>query len=232
MNDQPPVAPDAPAATKKGIPVLGWVGLGCGTMIVIAIVAMSLLAGWCKRSVGNLADFKDHPEKASAEMMVKMNPDLQKVAQDDAKGEMTIRTKDGQEMTLSYKDVAGGKFMIRDAKGNSAQIGQADLSNVPAWVPRAPNIKTTTGSFQNKEEGKISGLYNATSTASAGALEEFFKTQADKLKLTESSRTSMNVDGVENRILAYEGDGRTLNIVINGKPGEDVQINVAYEEEK
>jgi hypothetical protein len=42
----------------------------------------------------------------------------------------------------------------------------------------------------------------------------------------------MNVDGVENRVLAYEGDGRTLNIVINGKPGEDVQINVAYEEEK
>ena len=45
-------------------------------------------------------------------MMVRMNPDVEKVSQDETKGEMTIRTKDGKEMTSRYKDIAEGKFMM------------------------------------------------------------------------------------------------------------------------
>jgi hypothetical protein len=146
---------------------------------------------------------------------------------------MTIRTKDGQEMTMSYKDVGEGKITMKDAQGNVSQIGKSDLSNVPAWVPRVPKMKSATGSFQNKEDEKITGLYSATSDESIGNLDEFFKTEAGKLKMTEASRTSMNTDGVENLITAYEGEGgRMLNVIITGKPGEAAQVNVGYEEAK
>ncbi len=230
MNENAPVPPAAPA--KKGLPVLGWVGIGCGTVVVIAVVVVSLMVGWCKRTVGDLSEFKNNPEKAAAELMVKMNPDLTKISQDDAKGEMTIRTKDGQEMTLSYKEMTEGKFTVKDAQGNIAQIGKLDLSTVPAWVPRVPRMKSATGACQNQEEGKISGLYSATTDESSSGLEEFFKVEAGKLKMTEAGRTSFNTDGVESRILAYEGDGRKLTIIITGRPGEDLQVNVGYEEEK
>ena len=227
MNENPPVPP-APQP-KKSIPAIGWVGIGCGTILIIAIVVISMLVGLCTKKVG---EFAKNPEKTAAELMVKMNPDLEKVSQNEAKGEMTLRTKDGEEMTMSYKDVSEGKFTIKDAKGNISEFGGTDLSNVPAWVPRVPQIKNTTASIQNTEEGKVSGLYSATSAESIDALDEFFKAESAKLKVTESSRTTFNSDGVENRTLSYSGNGRTLNIVITGKASEDTQVNVGYEEEK
>jgi hypothetical protein len=173
MNETPPVPP-VPSA-KKGMPVIGWVGIGCGTILIIAVMVVSLLIGWCKRNVGDLADFQKNPEKAAAEMIVKMNPELEKVSQDDAKGEMTIRTKDGQEMTLTYKDIAEGKFTMKDAKGNITQFGQSDLTNVPAWVPRIPGMKSSTGSFHNQEGGKVTGLYVATTTEPIASWRSFSK---------------------------------------------------------
>ena len=84
-NATPPV-PSLPQP-KKGIPALGWVGIGCGTILIIAIIVISLLIGWCKRTVGDISDFQKNPEKAAAEMMVRMNPDVKKISQDDAEGE-------------------------------------------------------------------------------------------------------------------------------------------------
>jgi hypothetical protein len=229
MNDNPSMPPVPPS--NKGLPVIGWVGIGCGTLIVIAVVVVTLMVGWFKRTVGDLSEFKKNPEKAAAELMVKMNPELTKVSQDEAKGEMTIRTKDGHEMTMSYKDISAGKFTVKDAQGNTAQLGQSDLSNVPAWVPRVPQMKSAAGSFQNKDAGKTSGLYTATTTESVDGLENFFKEQAGILKLTQASRTAIQADGVETRNLSYEGAGRMLTIILTGKPGADVQVNVAYTEQ-
>jgi len=230
MNGNPSAPPLPPS--KKGMPVLGWVGIGCGTMLLIAVVIISLLIGWCKRTVGDISEFKRNPERAAAEMMVRMNPDLKKISQDDAKGEMTIRTKDGQQVTLSYKEISQGKFTIKDAEANITQIGQVDLTNVPAWVPRLAQPKVISASIQNTESGKVSGLYSATSGESINALDEFFKAETGKLKFTKSSSSSFNADGVENRNLSFEGAGRKLNVVLTGKPGEDVQVNVGYEETK
>ena len=206
-----------------------WVGIGCGTLILIGGIAMMVLIGFCKRKVG---EFTKNPEKAAAELIVKMNPDLKKVSQNDATGEMTIRTKDGEEVTMSYKDISKGKFTLKDAKGNITQVGESDLSNVPAWVPRAPKITTATGAFHNQEADKISGLYSASSDESLDGLEAFFKGEAGKLKLTEASRQAITAEGVENRIFTYQGERRQLNIILNGKPGEAAQIQVGYEEKK
>lgn len=228
MSENAPTPPPVPS--QKGIPALGWVGIGCGTILVIAIVVISLLVGWCKRTVGDLSEFQRNPEKAAAEMMVRVNPDLEMVSQDEATGEMTIRTKDGEVMTMSYKDIAEGKFLIRDAQGNTTEFGGTDLSKVPSWVPRVPDMKTTSTSFQTQQDGKLSGLYSTTTTRSAEELAEFFKKDAQELGVTSSRSTSTQVNGVENQVLNFEGRDRKLNIVITSKPGEDTQVSVSYEE--
>ena len=193
---------------------------------------ISLLVGWCKRSFGDLSEFKKNPEKAAAEMMIRMSPDLQKVSQDDAKGEMTIRTKDGKELTMSYKDISKGKFSMRDSAGNVAEFGGTDLSKLPAWVPQVPNITGTSASVMNSANGKVSGFYALTSSDSIDSVDEFFKIEGAKLNATESSRTTFNADGIESRTISYSGSDRKLNIVLTGKPGEEVQVNVGYEEGK
>jgi hypothetical protein len=227
MNDNqgaPPVPQE-----KKGIPVLGWVGIGCGTILIIVIIAVSLLIGWCKRTVGDLGEFQRNPEKAAAEMMVRLSPDLDMVSQDEAKGEMTIRTKDGETITMSYKDIAEGKFRMKDAQGNTTEFGNTDLSNLPSWVPRVPEMKSTTLSTQSVSGDTLSGLYSATSAQSAEQLESHFKTEAEKLGADSSGSSSTNVNGSESRMLSFEGKGRKLTIVITAKPGEDTMVNVGYE---
>ncbi len=233
MNDSPPMPPEPPAVQeKKGIPALGWVGIGCGTLVIITVVIISLLIGWCKRVVVDIADFGKYPEKSAAELMVRMNPDLEKISENDLKGEMTVRTKDGKDLTLSYKELSEGKFSLKDSDGNIAQFGQANLDDVPAWVPRVPGLKTVQTSMRNQKDGKVSGLYSATSSESSETLEAFFKAEAEKLKFTSSSFSNYNVNGVENRNLSFGGGGHHLDIVITAKPGEEAQVNVGYEEKE
>jgi len=185
---------------------------------------MSLMAVSCK---------KKNPEMAAAERMVRMNPELQVVSKNDSTGEMTIRNKkDGTETTMNFKDVSAGKLTVKDAKGNVAEIGQGDLSKFPAWVPRVPKVKATRVSMQNQEGDKKEGSYVVTSSESSDALEQFFKAQAAKLKLPETSSMGDNNGGVDNRIRIYQAGGRTLNVIITAQSGEDVQVTVTYEEKK
>lgn len=54
-------------------------------------------------------DFNENPEKAAAEMIVNLNPELEKVSSDDEAGTITFRNKDGGEVTLTYKDIQEGR---------------------------------------------------------------------------------------------------------------------------
>jgi len=211
------------------MPAIAWVGIGCGTIIVLCILGFSVLVGMCNRK---LADFKANPEKSAAELMVKMNPKLKVLSQDESKGTMTIRTEDGKEMTMSYKDLSEGKFTVKDDKGNVTQIGQSDLSNLPTWVPKVAGMKTSPGSFQTTEGNKTTGVYNSTYSESADSLESSFKAEAEKLGLTSSNKSSFSADGAETRTLVYEGGGKKLSFIITSKAGEDNHVVVGYEETK
>ncbi len=61
------------------------------------------------------ADFSENPEKAAAELIVKMSPDLTKISTDEEAGTMTIRMKDGSEKTMSFEDISEGRFMDEEA---------------------------------------------------------------------------------------------------------------------
>jgi len=196
----------------------------CRPLGIAALLGVSLLAFSCK---------KKNPEMDAAERMVRMNPELEVVSKDNSKGEMTIRNKkDGTEVTMNLKDVAAGKVTVKDGKGNVTEVGQGNLSKVPAWVPRVPKVKSTIISTQNQEGDKKTGAYVVTTGESSDALDQFFKAQAEKLKLPEKSNMGGNSDGVDNRMRVYQAGGRTLTVTITGESGKDVQVSVTYEEAK
>lgn len=80
------------------------------------MVGIILLVGgwiWGTKKAKELGlDFEKNPERAVAEMVVNISPDLEKISSDEKAGTMTIRTKDGKETTLSYKDISEGKFNL------------------------------------------------------------------------------------------------------------------------
>lgn len=45
-----PTQPDSHPPTRKGLPPVAWVGIGCGGVLVIAILSTALLVGWGKRT--------------------------------------------------------------------------------------------------------------------------------------------------------------------------------------
>lgn len=228
MNGTPPPQPPL-AGNKKGMPALAWVGIGCGTFVIIGIIGAVFAVGWLKGKVDN---FAKNPDKAAAELLVKVNPDLEMVSQDDKKGEMTIRTKKGEVVTLSYKDIAKGKITVTGADGSVSQLGGADISKVPSWVPQAPGLSDTYGAFHQETPKEITGAYSAKTTTSPEDLEEFFKTEAGKLGLTSSSRSSFSANGAETVSFKHSGGKRELSVVVTVKPGEGSALLVTYREEK
>ena len=229
--DQPPVMPPTPAQqpVKKGIPVIGWVGIGCSGLLLLAIIGMvvvfTMFAGFFK-------DFMDNPEKAAAELIVSSNPDLQKVSQDDAKGEMTIRTKEGKEVTLSYKDLVEGKISITDEDGGTTHIGSADLSKVPEWVPMATDLSDGISTYQSDNSEKVEGQFSGKSDQSLAELRTFFEGEASQLGMQANSNSSVNADGTSILTLHFSGENKTLTFIISENVGEKTLVNTNFSEKK
>lgn len=228
---QPATPPSGLPPQKKGMPVLGWVGIGCGTLLIITVLVVSLLVGWCNRKVNELAhDFKTNPDKAAAEMFIRFNPDLEVVSENDASGEMTIRTKDGKEVTFSYKDIAAGKFSVTDSDGNATSIGKTDLSEIPTWVPRIPDLTGEVVAFHNTSKQQTSGYYTATSTKSAAEIEEFLKAEASHLGLNSSSSSNLSINGIDHRKLSFSGNDRELSVNLHTDASGTTHAQIGYSE--
>ena len=126
---------------KKGLPVWGWVLIGCGGLIVLGFVAMAALGIFAVKKgaemakevagVDSLEEFRDamedDPAKFTAEMMIRANPDLEIVSTDDDAGTLTFRDKKtGEEATLNFEDIAEGKFSITTDEGEFSMAASDD----------------------------------------------------------------------------------------------------------
>lgn len=206
---------------------LAILGIGCGGVLLIAIIAVIWFA---KMGVDKFKEFAANPQKTAAEMMVSMSPELKKVSQDDKKGTMTIRTKDGKEMTLSYKDIAEGRITMTDANGNTTTLGSTDLSQVPAWVPKADDMSDGISLYHTATGSGFSGQFSGKSSKGLEDLKAFFESAATGAGLSSSSNTSMNLNGTSVATVEYSGGGKSLKIVITETSGSATLINTFYSE--
>ncbi len=125
MNTPPPVG-QPPA--KKGLSGLAIAGIGCGIIILVAIIAIFGLGMWGISKVKEVAgdDWQKNPVKAGMMIALKMNPNIEIVSTDDAKGEVTIKDKkSGETITMSYEDAAKGKIQIKNSKGEVIDLNPA-----------------------------------------------------------------------------------------------------------
>ncbi len=105
-----PTTPPAPAKKKMG--ALGWLLIGCLGILVVGGAVCAGGAWFVGRKVkGVVEDFEQDPVRAAAELMVKMNPEVELVSVDDAAKTMTIREKSsGQEVSLDWSQISRGEF--------------------------------------------------------------------------------------------------------------------------
>lgn len=209
---------------------MAWVGIGCGGIVILGIVGVVLLGGFI---FNKAKDALKNPGKASAELMVRANKDLEKVSENDATGEMTVRVKStGEQITLKYDDLAKGKFTIKDKDGKVVEFGGGDLSKVPSWVPRYPGVTDETLPMAAEEPSQLTGMLSFTTKDPLEDVKTFYKAEADKLSLSSSSDSSFEVNGEKNLALHFEGGKREITVNAFGKSGAPLNIQVFYVEKK
>jgi len=222
---------------KKGLQPMAWVGIGCGAVLVIGVIVVSMLVGSCHRKFTKFAkemnEAQKNPHKTAAEMTIKFNKDLEKVSENDSTGEFTFRNKTtGEETTMSYSDIAEGKITVKDAEGRVTQVsGKADMSSVPKWVPRYPGGEAEGGVLQQKQGSKVEGLVNITTADAPAKVVAFFKAAGEKAGMTAGSENTMNVGGQEIASVELSGDAKKLTVnAVKGAGEAKTMVNLVYSE--
>jgi hypothetical protein len=245
--------PNAPAP-KKGLSGLAIAGIGCGGLIIIvAILAFVLLGKTCSKLGEVAGDFQKNPAKSAAILAMKMNPDVKIVSTDDAKNEITIKTKsDGKTMTMSFDDVANGKFTMTDGDGKKVTIdgsnsatgggivmkgpdgetvigGSATASVLPAEVPAYPGLKAGAGGVRTEKGDKLMVSSMGETADAVGKVKEFYeaKLKASGFKVDASI---VNAGGADNATInATKDDGKTkVMMMIAGDAGK-TSVIINYE---
>ncbi|MEM1177553.1 MAG: hypothetical protein AAGM22_04360 [Acidobacteriota bacterium] len=105
---------------KAGMPTWAKVGIGCGCLALLAIVAGFMLLGWgAKKAVEAVSD-----PASIAELAIKAHPDYDLVETDRDGGTITIREKATDKVqTFDFSDIANGNFSMEGSDGEKFEIG-------------------------------------------------------------------------------------------------------------
>src|SRR5436190_558248 len=131
---------DNPPSQKKGIGALGWLGIGCGGVVLIGIIASILVAVFAGPSLKKFAEGAvKNPTRAPADMVVKMGL-AEMVAEDDVKKIYTIKQKaDGKLVTFYWSKK---KNNVGQVQGDASAIPPGDLG-VPPTIDLSTPVPAT-----------------------------------------------------------------------------------------
>ena len=208
--------PRQPQPRQQGMPVWGWIAIGCGGILVLGAVVFTVL-GWLavNKAKDMASDFEDNPSKAAAELVVRMNPDLEMVESDDDAGTITVREKSsGKVVTFDYKDIQEGRFSFETEEGR-VEIGQS--GELPDWVPVHPATSSQEAAFQTTGPTGEAGHVALTVDADADAVVSFYK------EALESA-------GYEVSVSSFSGGGESASIV-SGQKGSGTVVATVSEAE-
>ena len=118
MENPPPVP------QKKGLGPLAWVGIGCGSLIVIGIIVFTIIGVIVGPKVKQFAeDAQKYPTRTMATTMVSVSSGtIEMVAEDDANKRYTLRAKVNGKLTTVYWN----------EKKHAPEVIEGDFSAIPA----------------------------------------------------------------------------------------------------
>jgi hypothetical protein len=131
-----------PPLQKKGLGPLAWIGIGCGGIVVLAIIGIAvfgwLYGGKIKQLGGKIEQFaqdaQKNPTRATATLMVSASAgQIEMVAEDDANKRYTVKEKQSGKLTTIYWN----------EKKKAPEVIPGDFSAIPAdaGAPSTPAPK-------------------------------------------------------------------------------------------
>lgn len=211
---------------KKGISALGWVGIGCGSVLLIGIVVVSLLIGWCNRKVGEV---KQNPERFMAEVAINAHPDYSVVTSNDETKEMTIKEdKTGKETTFSYKDIADGKFAMKSSDGENIEVGMVKPEELPDFVKVMEGGVMSSG-YQSKATGALTGMILYTVNDTPENVIAFYEKSVDSWNNVSTSKSNFSLGDTVQHSLNVSDATRKINVTAQ-KESQQTTVTVTFEQ--
>jgi hypothetical protein len=199
---------------KKGMGPVGWIAIGCGVILVFGFIAAGSCMYYAKTK---LEAFKKNPAKTAAEMVVRFNPDLEMVSEDEKAGTMTVKNKKtGETVTMNFDDIkegklkittdkgtttvdtsggaAGGTLKVTDEKGQTATFssGSGAPKGMPSWLPVYPGA-STQGSYSTDTADGHAGGFTLSTKDSVEQVADYYEKQLKAAGLTVS-KNMMSTD--------------------------------------
>jgi hypothetical protein len=230
-----------------------WVLGGCGTVILIGVVAFAIIGYLAYRKGQQVVnDMERNPAMAAAKLAVAMNPDLETVSTDEAKGTITIKDRTtGKIVTVDFEAVKDGKVVFKgegdenvtiEAKGSEGSgsfevktdkgsmkfgVGSA-AENLPDWVPTYPGAKTE-GTYSVRGKDGSGGSFAFTTTDSVDQVISYYETELRGEELKVSVTTSKANGLLAGGVVTGEdkSNHRTAIIAVAAKP-DGTQVSVTF----
>lgn len=259
-----PQAPDTqPQPQKKKLGPLAWVLIGCLGIVILVGGAMLVGGFFVAKKVKDFTDeAKENPARAAAEMVVRVNPELELVETDDEAQTMTLRnTETGEVVTADWSDIKEGRFRMEadgkqvtfdakevttgdaggmisatdDSGDESAVIGGDDAHAVPAWFPRYPATSVTDSVFSSKSDAEATGMFTLKLSDGVDDVMAFYRDELTALGFDIDQTTYTMNGGRGGSLSGTDEHGRTVELNMIGVVGDgadETHVGVKYTEQK
>ena len=236
-----------PPPPEKKSKALVWVLAGCGTFVLLGIIAVMALSYF----VWNKAkEIKKNPELAIAKMIVSANPDVELVSVDEEKGTLTIKDKKtGEVVTVDVDDVENGKLTVKkdgedvtfEAKGDEskgslevksadgvARFGSGSMAKLPDWLPAYPGVEAE-GSFEAHTKDGDTGGFHFLTKDTPNKVIGFYQEGLERAGLTVTTNIVQQGGQSTGGMAAGEDSNKKRSAYINVVAVEEgTRVNVAF----
>ncbi|GEM_PF-484860 len=185
QQQAPAAAPESPVPPKKkGLPALAWVGIGCGTIVLLTVIGLVVLGGYAvhkvKQAGFDTTLLKKNPAAAAIKFAAAMNPDVEVVSSDNDSQTLKLRKKKtGETITIDLQNMKDGKIRVVDEKGKESTIDLQDVKDGKFRFFDDEGKESTISISGSDKEGEESGTMNI--KTSEGNFNLSTGSKADKL---------------------------------------------------
>lgn len=245
-----------PPPPQQKSSALKWILIGCGSFIIIGIIAV-FLGGWFVWNKAKQAGLdpellQNKPALAVAKMVVAANPDIELVSVDDEKGLITVKDKKtGETVTVNLEDAQKGKIVfkkegedevtleakadetkgsleVKSAEGN-AKFGTGSVENLPDWLPIYPDVQLVGSYSAQNKEGQSGGFHFATEDPPKKIV-SFYEEGLKRAGMTVNTSLLQTNGKVSSGMATGEDTVRKRRVSVSAIPNEEgTQVTVVYE---
>ncbi len=228
--------PGAPEQKKKGLSPLAWILIGCGGLVLVVGIVLTVVVGYGVSKAKQFAnDFEKNPVAMAGKTYAALNPEVEFVSADETSREITLRNvKTGETLTIDADDVKDGKITFKtdegevrfDAQGGADgaltmtdetgktvfQAGAGSEEDLPSWIPVYPGSEVTATYVATADQGS-GGSFSLTTSDSVDTVYEHY-------------RSTLESAGFQIQVTNITGQGKIL-VASHDDPARQVTLSVA-----